>query len=180
VQEFATGTRAAAEADQTLATLLFTDIVGSTERAAGLGDRRWLDLLDAHHALGRRLLVQHRGREVKTTGDGFLALFDSPSRAIRCAHQLASDVRELGLEVRASVHTGECEVTPKDVAGLAVHIGARLMGLANGGEVLVSSTVREILAGSSFVFEERGAHSLKGVPGEWRVFLVKPGSSRGR
>jgi class 3 adenylate cyclase len=172
LQEFLTGARSDEEPDRVLATVLFTDIVGSTERAVSLGDRRWRDLLDAHHALVRRLLAQHRGREVKTVGDGFLALFDGPARAIRCATRISQSVRELGLQVRAGIHTGECEQMGNDVGGLAVHIGARVSSLAKPDEVLVSSTVKDLVAGSGLLFEDRGAHTLKGVPGEWRIFAV--------
>jgi class 3 adenylate cyclase len=155
-----------------LATVLFTDIVGSTERAAAEGDRRWRDLLAAHHAAVRRELERFRGREVNTSGDGFLAVFDGPARAVRCAVAIGRAVRDLGLEVRAGVHTGECELVGREVQGLAVHIGARIGALAGAGEVLASSTVKDLVAGSSIVFEDRGEHVLKGVPATWRVFSV--------
>ena len=172
VEEFLTGVRRAAEPDRVLATVLFTDIVGSTERAATLGDRAWIELREAHHAIVRRELGQFRGREVDTAGDGFLATFDGPARAIRCAGAVAEAVRELGLEVRAGVHTGEVELTGDKVGGIAVHIGARVAARAEPGEVLVSSTVRDLVAGSGISFADRGAAELKGVPGEWRLFSV--------
>jgi class 3 adenylate cyclase len=172
VEEFLTGTRHAPETDRVLATVLFTDMVGSTERAAQLGDRRWGDLLDSYDGAVRRQLERFRGREVKTTGDGFLATFDGPGRAIQCACAIRDAVRALGVEVRIGLHTGEIEVRGGDVAGLAVHIGARVSALAHGGEVLVSSTVKDLVAGSGIRFEERGEHELKGVPGVWRLFAV--------
>jgi class 3 adenylate cyclase len=155
-----------------LATVLFTDIVGSTERAAELGDRRWVDLLDEHHGVVRRALDRFRGREVDTAGDGFLATFDGPARAIRCAGAIVEGVRGLGLEVRAGLHTGECELAGDDVRGIAVHIGARVAALAGPGEVLVSSTVKDLVVGSGIEFEDRGEHALKGIPGAWRLFAV--------
>ena len=172
VEEFLTGTRHATEADRVLATVLFTDIVGSTERAAALGDRKWRDLLDGYYALARRELARFRGREIDTAGDGFFAAFDGPARAIRCAAALTAGVRSLGIEIRAGLHTGECEVIGQKVGGIVVHIGARVAGLAKPGEVLVSSTVKDLVAGSGLGFEERGAHTLKGVPGEWRLYAV--------
>jgi class 3 adenylate cyclase len=170
VQEFLTGTRPAAEPDRVLATVVFTDIVASTERAAELGDRRWRDLLFSHHAIVRRELKRFRGREVKTVGDGFLATFDGPARAVRCACAIRDGVGELGLSIRAGLHTGECELIGDDVGGIAVHIGARVAALATPGEVLVSQTVRDLVAGSGLAFEDRGLHRLKGVPDEWRLF----------
>ena len=170
--EFVTGSRPRVEPDRVLSTVLFTDIVGSTQRAAELGDARWRDLLEDHHVLMRRLLAHHRGREVKTTGDGILATFDGPARGARCAWQAARDVRRLGIEVRAGVHTGECEVMGSDVGGLAVHIGDRILSLAAPGEVLASSTVKDLVAGSGIEFEDRGLHQLKGVPGEWHLYAV--------
>ncbi len=155
-----------------LATVLFTDIVGSTERAVELGDRRWRTLLQAHHDLARREIARHRGRELNMTGDGFLATFDAPERAIRCACAIRDAVRRLGIEIRSGVHTGEVEVMGKNVGGLAVHIGARVAAGAGPGEVLVSSTVRDLVAGSGFELEDRGTHALKGVPGEWRLYSV--------
>lgn len=172
IEEFLVGSRRAHDPERALATVLFTDIVGSTQRAAELGDRRWRDLLERHDAAVRRQLSVHRGREVKTTGDGFLATFDGPARAIRCAQAIGEAVRETGLEVRAGIHTGEVELLGGDVAGMAVNIGARIGDLADPGEVLVSSTVRELVVGSGLEFAERGAHSLKGAPGEWRLFAV--------
>ncbi len=172
IEEFLTGTRHVAEPDRILATVLFTDIVGSTERAAALGDRRWREVLDAHHAAVRRELDRFRGREVHTAGDSFLATFDGPARAVRCAAAVGQAVRPLGLELRAGVHTGEIELMGDDVGGIAVHIGARVAGEAGPGEVLVSSTVKDLVAGSGLEFDERGARILKGVPGEWRLFAV--------
>jgi class 3 adenylate cyclase len=172
IEEFLTGERHEREPDRMLATVLFTDIVGSTQRAAGLGDSAWRRLLEEHDTVFRQALARHRGREVKRTGDGFLATFDGPARAIRCAEEVAERMRSLGIEVRAGLHTGECEVLNGDVGGLAVHIGARVMACAGPGEVLVSSTVRDLVVGSGIEFEERGRRELKGVPGEWRLFAV--------
>ncbi len=155
-----------------LVTVLFTDIVGSTERAAQLGDRGWRDLLAEHDRLIRAQIERHRGREVKSLGDGFLATFDGPARAIRCATAITEEVRGLGIGVRAGLHTGELERMDGDVGGLAVHIGARVMANAGEHEVLVSSTVKDLVVGSGISFEERGIHELKGVPGEWRLFAV--------
>jgi class 3 adenylate cyclase len=160
-----------------LATLLFTDIVGSTERAALLGDRRWRDALEQHRALVRRELRRFRGREVETVGDGFLAVFDGPARAIRCAEAIGEAMRPLGLEIRAGLHTGECEVLGERLAGIAVHTGARVSARASAGEVLVSSTVKDLVAGSGIEFEDRGAHALKGIPGEVRLFAVRSGAA---
>ena len=173
IEEFLTGARAPVTVDRVLATVLFTDIVGSTEKAAALGDRRWRDLLDNHHATIRRNLARFRGREVKTTGDGFLATFDGPARGVRCACAIAEEIKPLGIEVRAGLHTGECEMTDDDVGGIAVHIGARVAALAGAGEVLVSSTVKDLVAGSGLRFGDRGSQSLKGVPGDWRIFAVE-------
>ena len=161
------------EPDRMLATVLFTDIVESTTKAIELGDRRWRELLERHNALVRRELLRFRGREVDTTGDGFLATFDGPARAIRCARTIVEGVRELGLSVRAGLHTGECEVADGRVAGIAVHTGARVAALASADEVLVSSTVRDLVAGSGIAFEDRGVQELKGIPGEWLLFAVK-------
>jgi pimeloyl-ACP methyl ester carboxylesterase len=172
IEEFLTGVRRGAGNDRVLATVLFTDIVGSTERAVELGDREWRDLLESHHLLVRRALESWRGIEVDTAGDGFLATFDGPARAIRCACAIRDAVRGLGLEVRAGLHTGECEVHGETVAGIAVHIGARVAALAGPGEVLVSSTVRDLVAGSGIEFDERGEHELKGVPGRWQLYSV--------
>ena len=157
-----------------LATVLFTDIVGSTERATVLGDRGWHDLLARHDAAIRRQLTRFRGREVNTTGDGLVASFDGPARAIRCAQAISEGVRELGIEVRAGLHTGECELVNGNVAGIAVHTGARVAAEAGPGEVLVSSTVKDLVAGSGITFQDRGTHELKGIPGEWRLFSVEP------
>ncbi|MBI2155204.1 MAG: adenylate/guanylate cyclase domain-containing protein [Candidatus Rokubacteria bacterium] len=173
VEEFLTGVRHRAEPDRVLATVLFTDIVGSTERAAELGDRGWRDLLQSHHALVRRELARFRGREIDTAGDGFLATFDGPARAIRCAGAISDAVRQLGIEIRAGLHTGECEIMGDRIGGIAVHIGARVAAMAAPGEVLVSSTVKDLVAGSGLEFEDRGTHTLKGIPGEWRLFAVR-------
>jgi class 3 adenylate cyclase len=162
-----------AEPDRMLATVLFTDIVESTAKAIELGDRRWRDLLEHHHTVVRRELLRHRGREIDTAGDGFLAAFDGPARAIRCACAIVEGVRDLGLSVRAGLHTGECEVADGKIAGIAVHTGARVAGLAAADEVLVSSTVKDLVAGSDIQFSDRGAHALKGIPGEWRLFAVQ-------
>jgi len=178
IEPFLTGTwkqRAweEAERDRVLATVLFTDIVGSTARAVELGDARWRELLQSHHAVIRRLLVRFRGRELDTAGDGFFASFDGPARAIRCACAISEGVRELGLEVRAGLHTGECERIDHKVGGIAVSIGARVAAEAEAGEVLVSSTVKDLVAGSGIEFRDRGVAELKGVPGEWRLFAVE-------
>jgi class 3 adenylate cyclase len=172
VEEFLTGARSAREPYRVLATVLFTDIVGSTERAAELGDRRWRELLEGHGAIVRREVERHRGREVKTTGDGVLVTFDGPARAIRCATAIAEGVRSLGIEIRAGLHTGGCEQMNGDVGGIAVHTGARVSAKAAPGEVLVSQTVKDLVAGSGIEFADRGSHALKGVPGEWRLFAV--------
>ncbi len=172
IEEFLTGMRRSAEPDRVLATVLFTDIVGATEKAASLGDRRWRDLLDGHNAVVRRELARFRGREVNTAGDGFFAAFDGPARAIRCACAVSQGMRPLGLEVRAGLHTGECEIMGDDMGGIAVHIGARIAALAGPSEVLVSSTVKDLVAGSDLNFRDRGAAPLKGVQGEWRLFSV--------
>jgi pimeloyl-ACP methyl ester carboxylesterase len=173
VEEFITGSRRPVEADRVLATVLFTDIVGSTERAAELGDRRWRALVQDHHAEARRQIERFRGVEVDTAGDGFLIRFDGPARAIRCAGAIRDAVRSLGLELRAGVHIGECEIVGEKVTGIAVHTGARVSALAKPGEVLVSSTVKDLVAGSGIEFEDRGTHELKGVPGEWWLYAVK-------
>jgi class 3 adenylate cyclase len=161
------------EPDRVLATVLFTDIAGSTERAAKLGDRAWHDLLGRHHELVRRQLVRFRGEEVNTAGDGFVASFDGPARAIRCACAVVESVRELEIEVRAGLHTGECELVNGKVSGIAVHTGARVAAEAGPSEVLVSSTVKDLVAGSGLAFQDRGLHELKGIPGEWRLYAVK-------
>jgi class 3 adenylate cyclase len=152
--------------------VLFTDIVGSSARAAEVGDRAWRELLERHHALVRRELTSYRGEEKDTAGDGFFATFDGPARAIRCANAIVDGVKELGLEVRAGVHTGECEVHENKVAGLAVVIGARVSAAAGAGEVLVSQTVKDLVAGAGIEFEDRGERELKGVPGAWRLYSV--------
>jgi class 3 adenylate cyclase len=174
VEEFLTGERQEREPDRMLATVLFTDICDSTKTAAEVGDSSWRRLLEEHDTLVRRALGRHRGREVKQTGDGFLATFDGPARAIRCAASITDEVRSIGLEVRTGLHTGECEVMNGDLGGLAVHIAARVMGSAGPGEVLVSSTVKDLVVGSGIEFQEKGTQELKGVPGEWRLFAVSP------
>lgn len=174
VEVFLTGARHAHEGERVLATVLFVDIAGSTERAAALGDRAWRGLLDAFYAKVRAALRHYRGREIDTAGDGLLAAFDGPARAIRCAGAIRDAVRALGIEVRCGVHTGECEVAGEKLAGIAVHIGARVAALAAPGEVLVSQTVRDLVAGSGLMFEERGLHTLKGVPKEWQLFRALP------
>jgi class 3 adenylate cyclase len=175
IEEFVTGQRTAAPSDRVLATVLFTDIVGSTEIAAAKGDQAWLGLLGRHHQLVRSQLARWRGREVNTAGDGFLATFDGPARAIRCAKAVAGEVRQLGLEVRCGLHTGEIELRGDDVAGLAVHIGARIAALASPGEVLVSRTVRDLVSGAGLEFVSRGPQALKGVAEPWEVFTVVGG-----
>jgi pimeloyl-ACP methyl ester carboxylesterase len=172
IEEFLTGTRPLPEPDRVLATVLFTDIVGSTERAVELGDRRWRELLNTHDAAVRRELERFRGSEVDTAGDGFLATFDGPARAVRCAISAGDAVRQLGIEVRAGIHTGECELDGQKVRGIAVHTGARIASLAGPGEVLVSQTVKDLVSGSGLAFDDRGTHVLKGVPGEWRVYAA--------
>jgi len=173
IEEFLTGARHAPEPDRVLATVLFTDICGSTERAAAMGDRAWRDVLERHDRVVRREVARHRGRAVKSTGDGVLATFDGPARAIRAATTIGEEVRRFGIDIRAGLHTGECEVMGEDVGGMAVHIGARVMGRAGRGVVLVSSTVKDLVVGSGIVFSERGAHELKGVPGEWHLFAAE-------
>jgi pimeloyl-ACP methyl ester carboxylesterase len=170
VEEFVTGARPAAEHERILATVMFTDVVGSTERAASMGDRRWRDLLENHNTIVRSELVHFRGREVDTAGDGFLATFDGPARGIRCGMAIAERVRQIGLEVRVGLHTGELEVAGDHVRGIAVHTGARVAAFAGPGEVLVSSTVKDLVAGSGLNFEDRGVHALKGVPGRRRLY----------
>jgi class 3 adenylate cyclase len=167
-------TLGAEEPETILATVLFTDIVASTKKVAELGDARWRDLVERHHALVRQQLSRFRGHEVDTAGDGFFATFDGPIRAIRAAHAVVESVRELGLEVRAGLHTGECEVVGDKVAGIAVNIGARIASQAGPGEVLVSSTVTDLVAGSNLQFDERGVAELKGIPGSWRLFVSRP------
>jgi class 3 adenylate cyclase/pimeloyl-ACP methyl ester carboxylesterase len=172
IAEFLTGHQAEVADDRVLATVLFTDIVDSTRRAAAMGDRDWHALLDAHDAVVRAQLARFRGREVNTSGDGFLAMFDGPQRAIRCAMAIRDAVQSLGIEVRAGLHTGECEVRGDDIGGIAVHIGARVSALAGPNDVLVSSTLRDLVIGSGLEFDDRGAYQLKGVPGEWHLFAV--------
>ena len=177
VREFLTGAWEAgawerAEPDRVLATLLFTDIVGSTERAAELGDASWRDLLQQHHALVRQQLVRFRGREIDTAGDGFFASFDGPARAVRCAHAIVATMPELGLDVRAGLHTGECEIIDGKPGGLAVVVGSRISSVASPGEVFASNTVKDLVAGSEIAFEDRGEHELRGVPGTWTLHAV--------
>jgi class 3 adenylate cyclase len=162
-----------AAAERVLSTVLFTDLVGSTEQAHRLGDRGWADLLESHHARIRRQLDLYRGREIDNAGDGFLAAFDGPAHAIMCARAISESIRELGLEVRSGVHTGECEQVGDKLAGIAVHIGARVAATADAGEVLVSSTAKDLVAGSGLEFDDRGEHALKGIPGEWRLFALR-------
>jgi class 3 adenylate cyclase len=174
IEEFVTGERHVVEPDRVLATVLFTDIVGSTEHLTAMGDRRWRDLLESHDATVRRGVERHRGRVVKSLGDGVLATFDGPARAVRCATAIRDAVRPLGIEIRAGVHTGEVEVMTDDLGGIAVHVGARVMAHAGPSEVLASSTVKDLVAGSGLEFEDRGTHLLRGVSGEWRLFRVQP------
>ena len=173
IESFLTGARRAPATDRVLATVLFTDIVDSTRQAAALGDAAWRELLDHHDELTRDALAHYGGREVKTTGDGFLAAFDGPARAIPAARMIVERVGGLGLEVRAGIHTGECERRGDDLGGMAVHIGARIASLSGPSEVLVSSTVRDLTVGSGFEFDDRGEHELKGVPGTWRVLALR-------
>ena len=172
IREFLTGTREAADPDRVLATVLFTDIVDSTRVASEIGDRRWRELIEAHNAAVRRELDRFRGTEIDTAGDGFFATFDGPARAIRCAVNIVDAVRPIGLEIRAGVHAGEVERTDRNVAGLAVHVGARVAALGGPSQVLVSGTVHDLVAGSGIAFTDRGLHDLKGVPGRWRVYEV--------
>jgi class 3 adenylate cyclase len=176
IERFLKGVRDEAELDRVLATVLFTDIVGSTAKAAEMGDRAWRELLERHHTIVRGQLGRFRGREVDTAGDGVFATFDGPARAVRCARTIAQAVHELGLEVRAGVHTGEVELVNDGVRGIAVHIGARVAARAQPGEVLVSQTVKDLVAGSGLQFRERGATELKGVPGQWRLYAAEAGS----
>jgi class 3 adenylate cyclase len=174
IGEFITGERPEVEADRILTTLLFTDIVGSTERAASVGDQSWRSLLDAHDRTVREQLRRFRGKEVNTTGDGFLTSFDGPARAIRCAFAIADATRALGIDLHLGLHTGECDARGDDLSGLAVHIAARVGALAGPGEVLVSSTVKDLVAGSGIAFVDRGAQQLKGVPGSWSLYRAVP------
>jgi class 3 adenylate cyclase len=173
IEEFLTGARHDPVVDRVLATVLFTDIVGSTEHAANVGDRHWRDLLDAHDVIVRRQLDLFRGRAVKGTGDGVFATFDGPARAIRCAGAIRDALRSLGMEIRAGLHTGEVELRDDDLGGIAVHIGARIASLGAPGEVLVSRTVRDLVAGSGLRFVDRGVHGLKGIPDQWQVYAVE-------
>jgi pimeloyl-ACP methyl ester carboxylesterase len=173
IEEFITGTHRRLEPDRVLATVMFTDIVGSTERAAELGDARWRELLANYYAALRKELTAFRGREVETAGDGLLATFDGPARAIRCADSVRKKMRPLGLQVRTGLHTGECEVIGDHIGGIAVHIAARVAATAEPDQVIVSGTVKDLVAGSGLQFADRGTHNLKGVPGEWRLFVVK-------
>jgi class 3 adenylate cyclase len=178
IQELLTGTRQRLDVDRVLATLLFTDIVGSTEQAASMGDRPWRSLLDQHHRVVRQQLSLFRGREVKTTGDGFLATFDGPARAVRCACAIRDAVGTLGLQVRVGLHTGEVELQGDDLAGIAVHVAARVGAMASAGEILVSRTVADLVAGSGLEFSVHGDHDLKGVPGRWPLLAVAAGNTR--
>jgi class 3 adenylate cyclase len=173
MEEFLTGSRRRREPDRVLSTVLFTDIVGSTEHAARLGDRRWRELLERHDGIVRDQLERWRGQEVKTVGDGFLATFDGPARAVRCADSVVRGVDAVGVQVRAGVHTGECERMDDDVGGIAVHIGARVMASAGPGEILLSHTVRDLVAGTGLAFEDRGEHELKGVHEPRRLFALR-------
>jgi class 3 adenylate cyclase len=173
IAEFLTGTRPTPEIDRILATVLFTDIVGSTQRAVAEGDQRWAELLGAHHKVVRSELERYGGIEVNTAGDGFLVTFDGPARAIRCARAIRDSVDSLGLQIRAGVHTGEVERSTEGLRGLAVHIGARVGAAAGAGEVFVSRTVADLVAGSGLTLSDRGEFDLKGVPGPWRLFAVE-------
>jgi class 3 adenylate cyclase len=172
IQEFLTGVKSTRESDRMLATILFTDIVGSTETAVRLGDRKWRELLAAHHETVRRLLERHLGREIDTAGDGFLATFEGPAAAVRCADAIVGEVRSLGIEVRTGVHTGECERTDQGIGGIAVHIGARVAARSRPSEVLVTSTVKELVVGSGLHFVDRGEFELKGVPDRWHLYAL--------
>jgi class 3 adenylate cyclase len=174
IEQLVTGSRHHVDEDRILATVLFTDIVDSTRHAAEAGDRRWRELLDLHDEFGEREVGRFRGRRVKRTGDGMLALFDGPARGVRCAEAVRDAVAELEIELRAGLHVGECELRDDDVGGLAVHIGARIAGLARPGEILVSRTVRDLVAGSGLRFAERGEQELKGVPERWPLYAVAP------
>jgi pimeloyl-ACP methyl ester carboxylesterase len=170
IQEFVTGVRQAAHTDRVLSTILFTDIVDSTQKANQLGDSRWKNLLVMHQEVIRKELTNYRGREIKTTGDGFLAIFDGPGRAVHCALEIVSSVKNLGISVRAGVHTGECELVGNDIAGVAVHITARIAAKAKGSEVLVSSTVKDLVSGSNIKFGDRGTHLLRGIQSRWHLY----------
>ena len=172
IEEFLTGARSVPESNRVLATVLFTDIVGSTDHAARLGDRAWRQLLSSHHSLVRKELARFRGREIKTVGDAFIATFDGPARAVRCACAIRGRVAEIGIQIRAGLHTGEIEIADRDIGGIGVNIAARVVAAAQSGEVLVSSTVKDLSAGSGIAFVDRGAHTLRGVPDDWRLFGV--------
>ena len=172
MEEFLTGTRGLVGAERVLATILFTDIVGSTRLAAELGDRRWRHVLDDHDEMVRHHLARFRGKEVKSTGDGFVATFDGPARAIHCSREIAVDAAALGIEIRAGIHTGECEIRDDDIGGIAVHVAARILAEAAPGEVIVSSTVKELVIGSGIRFVDRETRVLRGVPDEWHLFAV--------
>lgn len=172
IQQFLTGMRTVPEIDRVLATILFTDIVASTQRAAELGDRAWRELIGVHNDITRRELVRHRGREIRFTGDGFLVTFDGPARAIHSASAITHAIRALGIEVRVGLHTGEIKFTDNDIDGIAVHIGARVLGKAGAGEIVVSSTVKDLVVGSGIQFIDRGVHVFKGVPGQWHLFAA--------
>jgi class 3 adenylate cyclase len=174
IEEFLTGTHREVEPDRVLATMLFTDLVDSTKRAEEMGDRCWRTVLDEHDQIARREIARFRGREIKTLGDGFLATFDGPARAIRCASAITEAVRVLGLEVRCGLHTGEIEIQDEDIGGIAVHIAARIAALAEGGQVLVSRTVRDLVAGSNLRLEDRGAYALKGLSESMTLFALAP------
>lgn len=171
-EEFVTGSRHRVDEDRILATAIFTDLVDSTRHLAQAGDRRWRELLDSHDEIGLRVVERFHGRRVKTMGDGLLAVFDGPARGVRCAEAIRDAVAELGVEIRAGLHVGECELRGDHVGGLAVHIGARVAALAGPGEILVSRTVRDLVAGSGLHFAERGEHHLKGVPDRWPLYAV--------
>lgn len=173
IEEFITGERPVESIDRILATVMFVDIAGSTERAVQLGDAAWRGVLNSYYAIVRKALARHRGKEANTAGDGMLATFDGPARAVRCALEIAQGVKQLGIDIRAGVHTGECELMGDNIGGVAVHTGARIMALAEPGAVLASSTVKDLVAGSGLGFAEAGVHSLKGVPGEWRLFRAQ-------
>jgi class 3 adenylate cyclase len=172
LQEFITGERPVETGDRVLATVMFIDVVGSTKRAVEMGDAPWRDLLRTYHSIVRKTLTRFRGREANVSGDGFLAIFDGPARAVRCALELSREMRQIGLEIRAGVHIGECEMLGSDVGGVAVHVGARIMSEAKPSEVLASSTIKDLVAGSGLGFDDRGVHALKGVPGEWRLYAA--------
>jgi class 3 adenylate cyclase len=176
IEEFITGTRQARPPERVLATVMFTDIVDSTAHLARLGDQRWKEVLDRHDDAVRRSVEGFQGRVIQTTGDGVLATFDGPARAIQCALKIKTEIAGLGIEIRAGLHTGECELRDENVGGIAVHIGARVAALAEAGEVLVSSTVKDLVVGSGIEFDDRGESALKGVPGEWHLYAVRTGT----